>query len=180
VAGGAGGGGELRRGGCLGARCHPDCTPQGPGSAPQETPCCLDDECASSQCFKALDNRECGPSGAVAMADGECGDMSDCILGTACDLAAHRCVTMFPTTLTGAPCAVSATNALVCGIASGGGGSQVFCNLPTAPRTQGGNPCCYERSDAGARVTCLAAGTCYEEPPGSGSLGSFAGGACPL
>jgi hypothetical protein len=137
-------------------------------------PCCLDDECQSGQCFGEGSNRKCGVATMRAPEGGDCGDMSDCDVEVACDIENHECVTTVPITLGGGSCTVvGSSNPGVCAVGDAGA-----CGLPGVIRTQGGLPCCYERS--GQKVSCLDAGTCYEDPPGSGRLGSFAGGVCPL
>ncbi|MDX2013294.1 MAG: hypothetical protein SFW67_24070 [Myxococcaceae bacterium] len=179
--GGGASGGDPSSAGCsqsdAGLRCHPLCTP-GPALAviALDQPCCLDDECASGQCFGEGSNRSCAPAVMRSMAGGDCADMSDCQPELACDIESRECAASLPTTFGGGSCTVvGPSNPGLCTITP-----MASCALPGVVRSQGGNPCCYDRSDAGVRTSCLDAGTCYEFPLGSGMFGSYAGGVCPL
>lgn len=173
-------------GGCLtfdgGTRCHPLCVPGLVGLLGNGESCCLDDECASRQCFGAWPGRLCAASTLVSIAGGDCGDSSDCATrGGACDRFTQRCSATITAIANESPtpCTIEAS-ATSCAFGAGG----PFCALPgTRNQSMGSNPCCYDRTDAGDPISCLATGACYCLPPddaGFRSCGAYEGASCPF
>jgi hypothetical protein len=99
------------------------------------------------------------PGGVYEAAGGYCGDETDCDPSQmlVCDLIhdAGRCVDTFYGSLgEGAPCQPGARSGgpnHACEFADGG-----LCALPGTAVSSGGNPCCYDRSDAGLVADCRA------------------------
>lgn len=167
-------------GGCApaSARCHPFCVPgAGIGSVSAGATCCLDDECATGVCFGAVGNRRCSAPGTTAAAGAPCGDETDCgSAGAACDPRTQRCSSLVTANI-GPPesCQIgpSATSCSFDGL------NGPFCALPGAfSASSGGNPCCYDRTDAGVWASCLETRSCYCLD--GGSCGSYAGARCPF
>lgn len=173
-------------GGCLtfdgGTRCHAFCVPGPPAQLSNGESCCLDDECASGQCFGPSPGRLCAAANLSAREDAGCGDATDCAAqGAACDRNTQRCSTVIAAVLgPPEPCFIGPT-ATSC---SFGGLNGPFCALPgTRNQSMGSNPCCYDRTDAGAPISCLTTGTCYCLPTDDAGVtpcGAYEGASCPF
>ena len=116
-----------------------------------------------------MGNRVCVFGDAPLLLGEPCGDPNDCNANVplVCDVRTQRCANTIPSTL--GPDGGLVVTFPASGAVNGSlvpSGLAYFCALPGAPVTNIGNPCCYDRNDAGTVTSCLDTGSCTCAPNG--------------